>query len=1053
MKVISDKKEEIRMNRKTEALLATCALVLLVILSILTFPTKMVIAQIGDMHNPTRYNLLGATSHISGTLTDVQFDDVAYMSFGSYFSGKDISEFVDNNTSDVDGSADIGTHSNFSAQQYGPDSIYDTLKEQNTTATVDDWGITSNSFTDTSVHLEYRYLGGTSPDIDNMTVTKLHIRYSGTGTMAIALYTGGTLIDPTEAIKRTEAYNVAVFAGWNEIDVSDYDWEKNAITWVGWCHSGGNIYYSSSSGESGDFQSARGRWSQTIPFDANETSSMPTSPGSGSFVSYWYAIYVEYEAPNYEMDLEVQWTSADYDETNEELAIRIDKGNNTYSLDALGGFMIIGDGTPDWGSTTGTISFWIKLDTVAGRPWGQHENMETRFSGSNLVLDWGAAGSLTSSTSFTAGKWYFIAIVWDENTDDLHLYIGDKNSPPTQDAYNNLWASTVSTVGVTQNNFMASKAGVDPIDGHGDDLRYWNTDTSLTEILSNYNAELTGLETNLRSYFKLNSDLDDIGPDNNDGLILGSYSFSSDVPCDSPPTENVQVDVWNGGSWQTLFTDLAIGWNNVSISPLLNSATFTIRLKGEVETNDTKQDSWRIDVALLHVWSKEHTAEVEFTGLSNEENWSQLTWMVVSSWTTSSVNVTLQLYNYTLGDYSSNGNGCLSYISSILPGESETAYQTITLNPNHFRNATSYWKMKIKGVKATDSEFTLRVDLVKCESLTPREVAVLFVTISPKDPYNGEIVRINVTVRNEGGKTETFNVTAYYNDTQISKKLVSNLVSGIDTTLEFSWNTTKAFPATYIIKAIADAIPGEANTTNNTYIYGLVKVAIQTPSWPFEWTIGICCILAIGVLLPFAIKLRRKRKAHKLTESTLTFHEQFGVNQQQLVGRKTLLEVDPTLGYHNALFGLVSKAISNGEQIVIFTRKNSALQTAFSDKEVELFLLTPKISSSKRISKKEVLIPVNDLSVLLDTLAKVPKKKKGKPLTILFDNLSDTILMCRFEKTYKFLRFLLEAISSPKVTALFIFNPTAHDPAISSSIRGLFQFRLTDLRTKQMSRL
>jgi hypothetical protein len=41
-------------------------------------------------------------------------------------------DFVDNNTSDVDSSADRGTHSNFTAQQYGPDSIYDTLTEVDT---------------------------------------------------------------------------------------------------------------------------------------------------------------------------------------------------------------------------------------------------------------------------------------------------------------------------------------------------------------------------------------------------------------------------------------------------------------------------------------------------------------------------------------------------------------------------------------------------------------------------------------------------------------------------------------------------------------------------------------------------------------------------------------------------------------------------------------------------------------------------------------------------------------------------------------------------------
>ncbi|MDH5634506.1 MAG: PKD domain-containing protein, partial [Candidatus Bathyarchaeota archaeon] len=38
-------------------------------------------------------------------------------------------DYVDNNTSNVDGIADIGNHSSFTAQQYGPDSILDTLTE------------------------------------------------------------------------------------------------------------------------------------------------------------------------------------------------------------------------------------------------------------------------------------------------------------------------------------------------------------------------------------------------------------------------------------------------------------------------------------------------------------------------------------------------------------------------------------------------------------------------------------------------------------------------------------------------------------------------------------------------------------------------------------------------------------------------------------------------------------------------------------------------------------------------------------------------------------
>ncbi len=48
-----------------------------------------------------------------------------------------LSDYVDSNDPDMDSSADKGVHSNFTAQQYGPDSICDTLTEENTEAIED----------------------------------------------------------------------------------------------------------------------------------------------------------------------------------------------------------------------------------------------------------------------------------------------------------------------------------------------------------------------------------------------------------------------------------------------------------------------------------------------------------------------------------------------------------------------------------------------------------------------------------------------------------------------------------------------------------------------------------------------------------------------------------------------------------------------------------------------------------------------------------------------------------------------------------------------------
>ena len=1036
------------MNRKPEAFLYTRILVLLVIFGIQLFSARTALAQNGDIYNPIGYTLLGETSHVSGAITDSSYKDAAYMSFRSYFSGTNVSNLADNNASNMDFSSDKGTHGNFTGQQYGPDSIYDTLAEENTAegvsnATLIDvesfegiWPPTGWIETGAwNRESSQAYDGIYSADFDGPAFG------SGSGDLdtpdlncsdATAIYVSFYF---REAVGLVDEFRLRFWNGFTWVNIEDLG--GYSLGWHLWEMKVTDSQYFIS-----DF---RIRW-------------VANALESGESV-YVDLVTVKKETPaadNYELDLEIQWTNTDYDEANEELAIYVYKGNNTHSLDAASGYMIIGDGTPDWGSTTGTISFWIKMDTsVQGRFWGQDGTMETRWSGTNLVLDWGAADSMVSAYSFSADTWYFIAIVWDENNNNLFLYVGDENNGPTIDSNSLTGTWTSTTPPPIENRFMNGLGGSEPVDGHGDDLRYWNVSRSLTEIQSDYDVELTGSEHNLRSYFKLNGNFDDIGLDNNDGSGSGNYSFSSDVSFDAPPTENIRVDAWNGTTWQNLFTNLTNGWNNISISSFLDSPTFTIRFKGGIETGDDTQDSWSIDSTLLHIWSNKYTAEVEFTGSCNQGDWSQLTWTIVSAWTTSSVNVSLQLYNYTLGNYSSNENGCLSYISSALPEEDETGNQTVTVSPTHFRNDTGYWKVKIRGVKATDSQFELKVDLIKYEvaSMASPDVAVLGVTVSSTSVYAGEVVTITVTVRNDGGTTENFNVTAYYNNTQIGRKPVSNLASSANTTIEFSWNTTNVSAGTYTIEATADTIPGEMNITNNTYVYGTVKIDIQTPPQPFDWMPIFYTLVVLGALLPLAIVLKRKRIADKPTAPRHSFLEQSGMTRQQMVGRKILLEVDPTSSYYKALFSLVSEAITNGESLFIFTSKNSALHTAFSGENAKFFFLTTKISSLKRINKKEVLVPASDLSVLLDTFAKISKKKTRRPMTILFDNVSDTILMCGFEKTYKFMRFLLETVSSPKVTALFIFNPTAHNPSISSSVRGLFQFRLVDLKTKSRLKL
>jgi len=89
----------------------------------------------------------------------------------------------------------------------------------------------------------------------------------------------------------------------------------------------------------------------------------------------------------------------------------------------------------------------------------------------------------------------------------------------------------------------------------------------------------------------------------------------------------------------------------------------------------------------------------------------------------------------------------------------------------------------------------------------------------------GTLVKINVTIANQGVFTEIFNVTVYANSTSIASQ-AGTLTSGNSTTVTFTWNTTGFAKGYYTIKATADTVPGETDTTDNTYTFGTVVVSI-----------------------------------------------------------------------------------------------------------------------------------------------------------------------------------------------------------------------------------
>jgi hypothetical protein len=123
-----------------------------------------------------------------------------------------------------------------------------------------------------------------------------------------------------------------------------------------------------------------------------------------------------------------------------------------------------------------------------------------------------------------------------------------------------------------------------------------------------------------------------------------------------------------------------------------------------------------------------------------------------------------------------------------------------------------------------------------------QDIAILNITVSRNWAYQGWPINVTVTVKNEGNMPETFNVNASYNNNLIGTSKITDLPPGNETELTFEWNTTTVPEGNYTIKAMAEILPYETDTLDNTRVDGQVwimalihDIAIINVTCPYEW--------------------------------------------------------------------------------------------------------------------------------------------------------------------------------------------------------------------------
>ena len=121
-----------------------------------------------------------------------------------------------------------------------------------------------------------------------------------------------------------------------------------------------------------------------------------------------------------------------------------------------------------------------------------------------------------------------------------------------------------------------------------------------------------------------------------------------------------------------------------------------------------------------------------------------------------------------------------------------------------------------------DTPYTISEDanrdqlpLVPPVSLTVHDVAITSLTAQPSSIRTGGTVTITVGYSNRGTVAESFDITIYYDQTQIETRPVTNLPASSQGSLIVLWNTSQVPADDYIIRAVASSVPDETNTANN----------------------------------------------------------------------------------------------------------------------------------------------------------------------------------------------------------------------------------------------
>jgi hypothetical protein len=158
-----------------------------------------------------------------------------------------------------------------------------------------------------------------------------------------------------------------------------------------------------------------------------------------------------------------------------------------------------------------------------------------------------------------------------------------------------------------------------------------------------------------------------------------------------------------------------------------------------------------------------------------------------------------------------------------------------------------------------------------------------------------------------------------------------------------------------------------------------------------------------------------------------------------------LMEFDSSSAYEVAIRDFAEERLQDGGEVLAFTSKASPVSNALQSSTtispfVSMFIMSTSGSGgSSEAPGRAKFIVQNDPDLILNALGRSLKEEPARRKTLIFDNLSELILLLGMEKTYRFAKKANEILFDAGAGSLFLLVSGAHDDRTRTAIESIYR--------------